>query len=198
MSAVKQNQEKSVQSQWASEEKLRDLMILTQQGDKVAYEELLRELNTLVLAYCMKALPGQVLALDCRQDVLLSLHRMLHTYDPKRSFFAWLYTIIRNKVIDYYRKNAQARSRESSTVVEIDSLGGVSSHEQSEAQMEAASLLSRLSKEFREPLVLSKLYGYSNREIAVQLNISESLVKIRVFRGLKKLKAILKEETQRL
>ena len=178
-----------------SEEALRDLMLKSQSGDKLAYSKLLKELDSLILRYCLRALPSESLALDCKQDVLLSIHRMLHTYDPKRSFFAWLYAIIKNKVIDYYRKTGRLKKRE---IIDSDLMESGESPvgpDKDEAKMTVNNLLRKLPEKFREPLVLSKLYGFSVKEIAKQANISQALVKVRVHRGLKRLQKILEEDS---
>ena len=174
---------------------LQSLTISSQNGDKIAYKNLLLTIDKLAFAYCRQALPSEVMAEDCKQDILISVHKMLHTYDPKRPFLAWFYTITKNKVIDYYRKEGRRKGREVISSEKVELGFENANQEKYDSEIAVKNLLGRLSDEFKEPLVLSKLYGYSTKDIAEKLNISESLVKVRIFRGLRRLKDILKKET---
>ena len=55
---------------------------------------------------------------------------------------------------------------------------------------DTGKLLARLSHNLRETLVLTKIMGYSTRECADRQGVSESVVKVRVHRALKKLRAL--------
>ena len=70
--------------------------------------------------------------------------------------------------------------------------------EQNEAEKEIfrGHLLESLAEEYREVLVLTKIIGFSVAEAAGKLGISESLVKVRVHRAIRKLKRMM--ETDKL
>jgi len=50
--------------------------------------------------------------------------------------------------------------------------------------------MKRLSYEKREPLILSRYEGMKYKEIAKIMNLSESAVKVRVFRAIEELRQI--------
>ena len=67
------------------------------------------------------------------------------------------------------------------------------SQDQDLAELRAA--LFKLPEEYREPLVLQALMGYSTAEIAAELHLSNAAVLTRLFRGRKQLRALCGEDT---
>ena len=53
----------------------------------------------------------------------------------------------------------------------------------------------KLPEEYREPLVMQSLLGYSTTEIASELNLSQSAVLTRLFRARYQLRALCGEDT---
>jgi sigma-70-like protein len=70
------------------------LMAAAQDGDRGAYERLLREILPLLHAVVARHHRHPDRIEDVVQEVLLTVHRLRHTYDPARSFHQWLMTII--------------------------------------------------------------------------------------------------------
>jgi RNA polymerase sigma factor (sigma-70 family) len=87
-------------------------MAAAQVGDRVAYEKLLHDCIPLI----KRVARGQGIRFDCIDDVvqetLLTVHQARHTYDPNRSFTAWLTTIAQRRAIDGLRRAARTRTRE--------------------------------------------------------------------------------------
>jgi RNA polymerase sigma factor (sigma-70 family) len=87
-------------------------MAAAQVGDRVAYEKLLHDCIPLI----KRVARGQGVPFDCIDDVvqetLLTVHQARHTYDPNRSFTAWLRTIAQRRAIDGLRRAARTRTRE--------------------------------------------------------------------------------------
>jgi RNA polymerase sigma-70 factor (ECF subfamily) len=87
-------------------------MAAAQDGDRAAYDALLRDCVPLIRA----AARGKGVAPDrlddVVQDVLLTIHRVRQTYDPTRSFNAWLRAIAQRRAIDLQRSQGRQRSRE--------------------------------------------------------------------------------------
>ena len=87
-------------------------MAAAQVGDRVAYERLLHD----CIPFIKRVARGQGVRFDFLDDVvqetLLTVHQARHTYDPNRSFTAWLMTIARRRAIDGLRRAARTRTRE--------------------------------------------------------------------------------------
>jgi RNA polymerase sigma-70 factor (ECF subfamily) len=93
-------------------------MALGQEGDRVAYDQLLREIQPFIRGIVRRHHGGHADRVeDVLQDVLLTLHRVRHTYDPARSFRHWLTAIARHRSIDALRQ----RSRRTAIEVAQDS-----------------------------------------------------------------------------
>jgi RNA polymerase sigma-70 factor (ECF subfamily) len=87
-------------------------MVAAQAGDRAAYETLLRD----CMPFIKRVARGQGirpdLIDDAVQETLLTVHRARQTYDPNRSFTAWLRTIAQRRGIDVLRRVGRTRTRE--------------------------------------------------------------------------------------
>jgi RNA polymerase sigma-70 factor (ECF subfamily) len=87
-------------------------MAAAQAGDRRAYEKLLADSVALIRAAARR----QGVALDHLDDVvqetLITLHRVRQTYDPTRSYDAWLTAIANRRAIDALRSRGRRDSRE--------------------------------------------------------------------------------------
>jgi RNA polymerase sigma-70 factor (ECF subfamily) len=92
--------------------RLSRLMALAQAGDQSAYTQLLRDCVPLVRRVgSRRGLAGDLLD-DAVQDTLLTVHNARQTYDPGRSFIAWLSVIAARRAIDVVRRRDRAGRRE--------------------------------------------------------------------------------------
>jgi RNA polymerase sigma factor (sigma-70 family) len=88
------------------------LMADAQKGDRVAYEKLLRDCAPLSASLARRrGVPPDRID-DVVQEVLLTVHRARATYDPRRSFEAWLRTIVERRAIDLLRQARRHGQRE--------------------------------------------------------------------------------------
>jgi len=73
--------------------------------DKAAFAELFRHFAPRVKAFVMKSGAGPELAEEVTQEVMATLWRKAHLFDPtKASVATWVFTIARNRKIDIIRK----------------------------------------------------------------------------------------------
>jgi RNA polymerase sigma factor (sigma-70 family) len=173
------------------ENELWTLFAKAQQGDQGAYKRLLERMATLVRAYLRRRLTGQDGDVeDLVQDVLLAVHTKRHTYDTSQPLTAWMHAIARYKLIDFWRRvgrlNEQGLSDEDESA-----LVGESSIDAFEAKRDLQAVMAQLSSQQREVIMLVKFQGISVAEAAVQLNMTESAVKVNTHRGLRKLASLL-------
>jgi len=155
-----------------------------QAGDGEAYGQLLSELAGVVRGYLLSRFGGLENLDDCVQECLLALHQARHTYEPGRPFRPWLFAIVRNRTIDQLRRaprESRMRAELEDTAYEDPDPG---------AAVDTGRLLAQLSQNLRETLILTKIMGYSTRECANRQGVSESVVKVRVHRGLRKLRSL--------
>src|SRR5271166_4279151 len=111
----------------AKDRELSALMRAAQHGDRAAYTRLVREIMPLLQRLLRARLQFLQAADrdDLMQDVLLSLHKAMATYDPRREFVPWLMTIARNKMVDRARRCARSIANE----LLVDDLAAIGSVE---------------------------------------------------------------------
>lgn len=179
--------------QWQdAEERWSNWLAQAQAGDAQAYATLLHELKDALRGYLISHFGYSHMLDDCVQESLLAIHEARHTYDPRRPIRPWLFAIVRHRTIDLLRRN-----RPESNDVLAD--GAVESNpDQVIAEFasthDSEKLLARLSSNLRDALLLTKFMGLSTRECADRLGVSESVVKVRVFRGIRQLRTMWEAE----
>jgi RNA polymerase sigma-70 factor (ECF subfamily) len=165
-------------------------MAAAQGGDAASYHRLLSEIDNWLRRYYAKRLPASMID-DTVQDVLVAVHQKRHTYDPRRPFLAWLAAIARYKWIDAIR----SLKAKATVTLEDDVL--TPGHE--EAVISAWSLdnlLGSLKPAQAQVIRLVRLQGHSIEEASKATGQSTALVKVNVHRGLKRLAALLKNDSR--
>jgi RNA polymerase sigma-70 factor (ECF subfamily) len=179
----------------AREDRLKDLLVRSLDGDTAAYHVFLKELSAHLRGFLRRQLhrlPDHVE--DLVQETLLALHNQRHTYDTSQPVTAWVHAIARYKLVDMLRR----RSIHDALNDSLDDDLQVVAHsevESAEAQRDLATLLARLPDGQRLPIIYTKLEGLSVVEAAERAGMSVSAVKVGVHRGLKALAAMLREES---
>ncbi len=92
--------------------RLAGLMSAAQDGDKQAYAALLRDCEPFIRRVGRRAGVTDDRLDDVVQETLLTLHNARQTYDPSRSFLAWLRVIAHRRAIDSLRKHGRCERRE--------------------------------------------------------------------------------------
>jgi RNA polymerase sigma-70 factor (ECF subfamily) len=87
-------------------------MAAAQAGDRAAYERVLRECVPLVRRVARNQGATAENIDDVVQDVLITLHGARQTFDPSRSFVAWLTVIAKRRTIDLLRKRGRRTAHE--------------------------------------------------------------------------------------
>src|SRR5687768_8942939 len=82
-------------------------MAAAQDGDQAAYARLLREVVPFIRALASRHHRAPDRIDDVVQDVLLTVHRIRHTYDPSRTFEPWLAAIVTRRSIDALRRRGR-------------------------------------------------------------------------------------------
>jgi RNA polymerase sigma-70 factor (ECF subfamily) len=87
-------------------------MAAAQAGDRRAYERVLADSLPLIRAAARRqGVPADGVD-DVVQETLLTVHRVRHTYDPTRSYDAWITAIASRRAIDALRSHGRRDRRE--------------------------------------------------------------------------------------
>jgi RNA polymerase sigma factor (sigma-70 family) len=165
------------------------LMAAGQSGHTAPYHRLLVEIGGWLRRYYARRLPPAMVD-DAVQDTLLSIHEKRHTYDPSRPFEPWLAAIARYKWIDRLRA---MKSAPTETLNDDISVGDHGDAVTSAWSLEG--LLRELKPAQSEAIRLVKLQGLTIEEAAARTGQSISLVKVNIHRGLRRLTAIVRSQS---
>jgi len=180
--------------QESDEQRWSTLMASAQAGNASDYRQLLEELAQVIQNFLRSRFGDYHFIEDCVQESLIAIHQARHTYDPRRPFRAWLFAIVRNKAIDFFRQQRTRAKAYDHYHREQEILSQPVSHNVSQSEISAGRLLESLSAQHREVLVLTKVIGFSIAETAQKLGVSEGAVKVRVHRAVKKLQQLLEKD----
>jgi RNA polymerase sigma-70 factor (ECF subfamily) len=172
-------------------------MAAAQDGDREAYEKLLRDVLPRLRAFVRGRLGDPSSVEDVVQNVLLSLHQARHTYRPERSFAPWFWTIARNAVTDAQRART-TRARREEAMGERDFAADAPEPDPSRRPLspELANALESLPEAQREAVELLHVKQLSVAEAAERVGVSPGALKVRAHRGYKALRARLSGRSQ--
>ncbi len=174
---------------------LKILVAKTRIGDKVAYSQFL----SMLAPYIRRAAGAQLTKTkhghyveDVTQEVLLTIHLKLHTYDDTYPFLSWMRVILWHKIIDFLRR--QKTNVSSIEEMEFWEPSDDVNPEEVTVQYDVTRLLGRLKSPAGDIIHDMKINGLSVRELSVKYELSESNVKVTVHRGLKEISDYMRKE----
>lgn len=169
------------------------LMAAAQEGDRAAYDRLLRETVPFIRAIAARRHSSEDRIDDVVQDVLLTVHRVRHTYDPERPFERWLAAIAERRSIDLLRRRARRAAVETSDQRTYETFPDAGANREGEtlARDELSRAIATLPPGQREAIELLKLRELSLKEAARTSGRSIAALKVNVHRAIKALKARL-------
>ncbi|MGH1438771.1 MAG: sigma-70 family RNA polymerase sigma factor [Cellvibrionaceae bacterium] len=176
------------------------LMVSAQNGNEKDYRQLLEELGNAITAYLRLRFGNIDILEDCVQESLMAIHKARNTYEPSRLFRPWLFAIVNHKTIDILRKRDKHHNvleHKMAHQKELESVEGNQLYTQEtefEQIQDCGQVLLALSEIHREAILLTKLQGFSMKEAAQKLDISEGAMKVRVHRALDASKQLLEAE----
>lgn len=166
-------------------------------GDVEGFEELVLGYKKVLIYFLNRYVQDLDIAEDIAQDTFVDVYVYKERYNGKTSFKTYLFTIGRNKAIDYIRKNKHMRY-----TVNIEEQTEISSGEneliynviQNENKELIANALNRMKEEYARVLILIDFEDFSYKEAANVLGKTTSQVKVLVHRARKSLRKMLEEE----
>ncbi|HZR57081.1 MAG TPA: sigma-70 family RNA polymerase sigma factor [Terriglobales bacterium] len=181
-----------------------------QQGDKAAFEELVRHYDGPVLRLALHLTRSAEDAQDIYQEAFLRAYLNLVRFRFECSFYTWIYRIVTNLCLDHLRKN-QIRNRravaeqhfegdERNILDQVPDIRPMASPERTfrnhELRRRIGEALSRLSPRERMIFELRHYQGVRLQTVAVILNTTENTVKNTLFRAKHKMQTYLADVYQ--
>jgi RNA polymerase sigma-70 factor, ECF subfamily len=179
-----------------AETRLRALLLQALEGDARAYAQFLDG----VAGYLRGTLRRRLRSCesdieDVLQEILIALHKGLHTYRRQVPLTAWIAAIVRHKVADHFRGHAQRDALNEPFDDVHGELFSVSTAESVEASRDVERLLKTLPDKQRASITAVKLNGMSIAETAQATGLSEAAVKVGIHRGIKALTRMIRGQS---
>jgi RNA polymerase sigma-70 factor (ECF subfamily) len=170
------------------------LMAAAQAGDGAAYARLLREILPYIRAIARRHHAAPDRLEDVVQDVLLTIHRVRHTYDPTRPFSAWLGAIAHRRSVDALRRKARTDASETFSPVAYETYADpaankdIAAHEDNAVLAEA---IAALPPGQRQAVELLRLKEMSLAEASAASGQSVGALKVSLHRAIRALQRVL-------
>lgn len=167
-----------------------ELFRMLSNGDKEsenAFLEIYRRYSGRVFSYCKRFLGNREDAMDVFQDTFVRFYQTSKEEREMTNLPGFLLKIARNLCLNILRQRKHSTELEDyMSFINIDK-----ANENTELMNLIKNALLQLPEDYREVFILREYEGMSYNEIAEHLNISLSLVKVRLFRAKEKLREVL-------
>lgn len=157
-------------------------------GDSSAFSALYEKYIHGVYGFIYSKVGSRQEAEDLTQITFTKMLQSLGSFSHQSTFKTWLYSLARNTSMDYWRtyyKNKVVPIEDFAQMLDIPE-NPSSQDDVDEKEQRVAKILEQLNEDQRAVLTLRFLKGYSIKETAQELLMSESNVKVLQHRGLQK------------
>lgn len=174
-----------------------DLLVAAQRGDTEAYRRFLNAIAPFARAIARRHCWSDDMTDDVVQDVLLTVHRVRHTYQPGRPVKPWLAAIVVRRSIDAARKRGRIGRTEVFNEVAYETFADARANEHSDA--DARRTLERMTEGLshgqKEAIELVKIKEMTLAEASLASGQSIASLKVNIHRAMKKLRLNLVKES---
>ena len=164
--------------------------------DTSAFEELFNHFAPRVKAFLMKSGADPQMAEECSQEVMATVWRKAHLFDPSRaSASTWIFTIARNLRIDRFRKEKRPQlDPNDPSLLPEEETPADEQLDIDDRQVVIRNAVNELPDEQREVVALSFIEGLSHQEISDRLDLPLGTVKSRLRLSFEKLRTSLRSQ----
>ena len=174
----------------------KELMLLVRDGNKEAYEVLIKKHMSQAKTFACQYVHDAYAAEDIVQESFADIYIQRSNFDQQYSFSTYLYAIIKNKAMNYLRKNRELpmssfEEQTETPLLEQNLIDDVTPETEYFRKTELRELMSAIQKLNEDEKNLLYLYAAEDctyKEIAGRLGITVTQVKIKLFRTRKKLR----------
>jgi len=166
---------------------LDQLMAAARGGDSAAYRQFLAEAAQRIRAMLTRKIGADSELEDLVQECLIAIHEKRHTLDPERPVAPWMYAIANYKLIDFWRRRGRS-------LVDLDDEADLAVPADTLAETDIETLLDQIPEAQAQAIRMTHIEGMTNREAGDRLGVGISAMKLRVHRGMTRLKEIAEED----
>ena len=159
------------------------------EGDRGAFEELMRSYSGFVYSLAFRMLGRKADAEDVFQETFFRAWNHLRSFRSGGNFTYWIKRIATNLCIDQLKTRKRQHAYENDQLEEVGSWEGEQQY--GDEQEQVNQLLAQLPVNHRAAVVLFYLEDQSVEEVALTLKQKPATVKVWLFRARQKMKAVL-------
>jgi RNA polymerase sigma-70 factor (ECF subfamily) len=165
-------------------------------GDRQVYSLLVEEYKAPVYNLAYRMTGNSEDADDLAQETFIRAYCKIRYFNPEKKFFTWLYTIGINLIRNHLKKNMRSIPHKTSNCDPAKMRGDAGDRAEEDPAIEdkigrMEESLRKLPVDLREAVILRFYQDIAFEEIATITGTSVSAVKMRVYRGLAKLKQLM-------
>lgn len=175
----------------------KELAILLAKNDECAFRELYFRYKDKLWRYTFSFLKSEEESDDMVQEVFTRLWELRHFIDPYLSFSSFIYTMTRNRILNYLRDMDVELQVKKAFALKLSIKTDTTESDLifAEYQTILANAIDQLPPQRKKIFNMSRLENKSHKEIAAQLNISVSTVQEHISESLKFLKIYFTNHT---
>lgn len=178
---------------FSKKDREKSLISACRKGKRSAQKELYEKYNQKMFGVCLGYVKNDFEAEDVLMKAFMKVFDKIDTFKEAGSFEGWIRRIVVNEALGHIRKYHKIKNEE---IEKADYEGHFSSNN---VQLEADDLMklvNALPIGYKTVFNLYAIEGYSHKEIAEKLEITESTSKSQLNRARKALKKSLEEENE--
>jgi len=165
-------------------------------GDRSAFAGLVEKYKGPIFNLAYRMTGSREDADDLTQETFIRAYQKLYRFDQSKKFFTWLYTIGINLIRNHLKKNIRDVSHlavaDSALEHQMRGYGIGEDDELSDDRMiRLEKIIQRLPVDLREAIILKFMQDLTFVEVANVTGDSVSAVKMRIYRGLEKIKQMM-------
>ncbi len=125
---------------------------------------------------------------DIEQEIFIKIYKKLHLYNKNFSFYSWVYVLSFNHVLDFLRKKKRMKNKE-----EDSSFIGIEKNS-SNSRISIHQILNSIPLEYRALLIKKYVQGFSQQEIATEMNLPIGTIGGKIQKGVRLARALCMRE----
>lgn len=168
----------------------RELVTRLKEGDEKAFVDLYNAYSGVLYSFLLKLRVEQEDIRDVVQQTFIKLWENRASLKEEFSLQSYLITISKNDIQNMVKKRILARKYQDALPVVEERIAEINTRELYNVLLE---ILKHLPEKRREVFSLSRIEGYSNKEIAEKLNVSKRTVENHINQSTKQVKGLLKK-----
>ena len=170
----------------------RSMVLQLKNGDQQAMATILNKYGDALYGAIYQIVRSEDIAKDLMQDACIKIWKNIKSYDENKGrLFTWLLRICRNTAIDKARTGKFKAIAQSKTLEEAVYNNVTHSEQMNIPDSGLMQVIQKLDEKYQQVINLIYLQGFTQREVADELDIPLGTVKSRVKIAIRELRSLL-------